>query len=181
MVFHESTDGRDDRLSASEKRKLEHQAARLFMRLYEAKFGVHFRHIWHNEPRKPDVSAYLGEQKLDLEIAHLYGSEQEAMLRLGRELSEKTRLELAHLQITPPDHRMLEALNRLLHHKSNKAYHTHQAWLVIRNANPLWTTKDFIQNRHLIKRPAAHPFDQIWLIGDFDGQDGEVLRLDKPI
>lgn len=167
-------------MSDAEKRKLEHQAARLFMRLYEQQFGVRFRHIWHNQPRKPDISCYLGEQKLDLEIAHLYGSEQEAMQRLGRELSTQTRDELNHLHSTPPDHRLLEALNRLLVLKSNKCYHTHRVWLVIRNTNPLWTTQDFEQNSHLIKRVHSHPFEQIWLVGDFEGQDGRVLRLDSP-
>ncbi len=167
-------------MSDAEKRKLEHQAARLFMRLYEKQFGICFRHIWHNQPRKPDISCYLGEQKLDLEIAHLYGSEQEAMHRLGRELSAQTRHELSHLHSTPPDHRLLEALNRLLVLKSNKRYHTHRVWLVIRNANPLWATRDFEQNSHLIKRIQAHPFEQIWLIGDFEGQDERLLRLDSP-
>ena len=75
----------------SEKIRLEHEAARLFMRLYQRRYGVSMRHIWHNEPAKPDVSCYLEQQRLDLEIAHLYGSEAEAMQLLGRDLSPLTR------------------------------------------------------------------------------------------
>ncbi len=59
------------------------------MRLYQHKFGVKMQHIWHNEPAKPDVSCYLEQQRLDLEIAHLYGSEAEAMKILGRELERR--------------------------------------------------------------------------------------------
>ena len=82
-------------MSSSEQEKiaLEHQAARLFMRWYERNTGIRIRHIWHNEPQKPDVSCYLDGARLDLEIAHLYGSEEEAMQILGRNLSDKTRLE----------------------------------------------------------------------------------------
>lgn len=76
--------------SIDEKIALEHQAAKLFMRLYQHKFGVKMQHIWHNEPAKPDVSCYLEQQRLDLEIAHLYGSEAEAMKILGRELKGGT-------------------------------------------------------------------------------------------
>ena len=84
-----------------EKIQLEHEAARLFMRLYEQRFGVKMRHIWHNEPARPDVSCYYDEQKLDLEIAHLYGSEAEAMHILGRELGTNTHKELMALLRTP--------------------------------------------------------------------------------
>ena len=85
-----------------EKIKLEHEAARLFMRLYEQRFGITMRHIWHNEPARPDVSCYYDNQRLDLEIAHLYGSEAEAMQILGRSLSLQTHQELLALQQVQP-------------------------------------------------------------------------------
>ena len=163
-------------MSQSEKIKLEHEAAKLFMRLYEAQYGIKMRHIWHNEPRKPDVTCYFDHQKLDLEIAHLYGSEAEAMHFLGRELKEETRQALIHLIQTPPDHRLLEALNLLLKNKGDKSYHSDQTWLVIRNANPLWKRADFERNMHLIELPDAHPFEQIWLLGDMQAHSG-ILQL----
>ena len=162
--------------SQSEKIKLEHEAARLFMRLYEAAFQQPMRHIWHNEPRKPDVSCYLDNQKLDLEIAHLYGSEAEAMLILGREINEQTLSALHHLLLSPVEDRLLEALNTLLLSKAQKTYHSERVWLVIRNANPLWNKEELIRNIHLVYLPDSHPFEQIWVIGDMQGSSG-IIKL----
>ncbi|WP_245728327.1 hypothetical protein [Rheinheimera pacifica] len=161
---------------SAEKIKLEHEAARLFMRLYEQRFGIAMRHIWHNEPARPDVSCYYDEQKLDLEIAHLYGSEVEAMHILGRELGSNTHKELLALLRTPVQHRLLTALNRLISNKAEKTYHTERVWLVIRNANPLWTRREILQHYHQLHMPKRHPFEQIWLIGDMQGQSG-ILAL----
>ena len=159
-----------------EKLTLKHEAARLFMRLYEQRFGIQMRHIWHNEPARPDVSCYYDDNKLDLEIAHLYGSEVEAMHILGRELSENTHKELLALLRTPPQHRLLTALNRLISNKAEKSYQSERVWLVIRNANPLWTRKDVLAHCQQLHMPKRHPFEQIWLIGDMQGQSG-ILAL----
>ncbi|MBN2647366.1 MAG: hypothetical protein JXR44_06245 [Thiotrichales bacterium] len=169
-------------MSASEHEKLalEHAAAKLFMRRYEKQFGVEMRHIWHNEPRKPDVSCYLNGQRLDLEIAHLYGSVEEAKQLLGRNLCRATRQALEHLQKTPPAHRLLEALNNVLRAKAQKNYDSPHVWLVIRNLNPRWQTYEFAEHRHLIQAPQSHPFAQIWLLShqDSDAQCN-LLRLDN--
>lgn len=161
---------------SEEKIRLEHDAARLFMRLYEQRFGIEMRHIWHNEPSQPDVSCYLAEQRLDLEIAHLYGSEAEAMLILGREIGDNIHKELIALLRTPPERRLVAALNRLISNKSEKIYNTDRVWLVIRNANPLWTRQDILSNCKRLNMPKQHPFEQIWLIGDMQGQSG-ILAL----
>ena len=68
-----------NRESEQEKIALEHGAAKLFLRCYEKQFGVSMRNIWHNTPSKPDVSCYKGDERLDIEVAHLYASETEAM------------------------------------------------------------------------------------------------------
>ena len=161
--------------SEHEKIRLEHDAARLFMRWYERITGKEIRHIWHNKPTKPDVSCFLEGKRLDLEIAHLYGSEKEAMKILGRELSDETRYEL-HEQdfLTNADDRLVDALNRILENKSKKRYRTKQVWLVIRNAHPAWTRKQIMHLQHRIVVPPNHPFDQIWMVGDFDGKSGIV-------
>lgn len=158
--------------STEEKIKLEHDAARLFMRLYEHNFGIKMRHIWHNEPARPDVSCYYDEQKLDLEIAHLYGSEAEAMLLLGRSLSDNTLKELRALLSVPAEQRMLMALNRIVCNKAEKRYDTERVWLVIRNANPLWRRDEIQQYRQQLLIPVQHPFEQIWVIGDMTGESG---------
>lgn len=146
------------------------------MRLYEQRFGIAMRHIWHNEPARPDVSCYYDDQKLDLEIAHLYGSEVEAMHVLGRELGENTHRELLALLRTPAEQRLLTALNRLISNKAEKTYQTDRVWLVIRNANPFWNRRDVLNHYHKLQIPKTHPFEQIWLIGDMQGESG-ILAL----
>lgn len=165
--------------SEYEKLRLEHEAAKSFMRRYEKQFGVPVRHIWHNSPRKPDVSCYLNGEKLDLEIAHLYGSDEEAKHLLGRSLSAETLAVLQHLEKTPPAHRLLEALNLVLLKKSQKRYDSKKVWLVIRNLNPYWKTEEFASHAHLIEQPDKHPFEQIWLLSQQDhNAECNILRLD---
>lgn len=166
-------------MSDGEKLELEHEAAKLFMRRYEKQYGVPMRHIWHNSPRKPDVSCYLDGERLDLEIAHLYGSDAEAKSLLGRNLSQETKQILLHLKKTPPTHRLLTALNQVLLSKSRKCYDSNNVWLVIRNLNPHWQTETFAEHAHLIDLPKNHPFKQIWLLSLQDhNSECNILRLD---
>lgn len=158
--------------SVQEKIQLEHQAAKLFMRAYEAKTGNIIRHIWHNEPIKPDVSCQFEGGRLDLEIAHIYGSEEEAMLILGRELTESTRYALHALSYLSVDARLLNALNRILKNKSTKRYQTQRVWLILRNAHPAWNVEQIQSLQHHIAIPEHHPFEQIWIVGDWDGASG---------
>ncbi len=164
----------DQQTSVQEKIDLEHDAAKLFMRHFENRTGQPIRHIWHNQPTKPDVSCQLNDQRLDLEIAHLYGSEEEAMLILGRELTEITRQALQEQQRVPVNDRLLKALNRILSKKAEKTYQTKRVWLVIRNAHPAWSTKDILNLLPKIEVPAKHPFEQIWIVGDMEGITGIV-------
>lgn len=163
--------------SENEKVALEHQAAKLFMRWYEHDTGKHIRHLWHNRPAKPDTSCQLEGQRLDLEIAHLYGSEHEAMQILGRELSANTRKELRALnQTSEPSKRLLNALNRILFNKALKHYKSTKVWLVIRNAHPSWSKAQIKALQHCIDIPDNHPFEQIWIVGDWEGKSG-IVRL----
>lgn len=162
--------------SEEEKIRLEHEAAKLFMRWYETNTGKQIRHIWHNQPSRPDVSCTLEGEHLDLEIAHLYGSEAEAMAILGRDLSAATHAALHALDQENVDERLLQALNRILANKAAKSYRSHRVWLVIRNAHPQWKKDDI---KHLVGHitvPEAHPFEKIWIVGDMDGQSG-IARL----
>lgn len=163
--------------SDQEKKRLEHEAAKVFMREYERQFGRPFRHIWHNEPRKPDVSAYLNDQRLDLEIAHLYGSTAQAMAILGRELSPRMLEELASIDRCDDSHgRLFDALSRIVSGKAEKSYDTERVWLVIRNANPDWNNSDFAKLKSQISVPSGHAFEQIWIVGDLSGETG-ITRL----
>jgi len=160
------------RESEKEKIALEHQAAKLFMRLYESQFNIEIRHIWHNAPAKPDVSCYLNGQQLDLEIAHLYSSESEAMAVLGRPLSLNMQRELALMAQTPDDEHLTTALSRLLSQKYKKKYTSERVWLVIRNASSLWHRPELELALHQLQTPKNQPFEQVWLVCDYFGKEG---------
>jgi hypothetical protein len=161
--------------SEEEKVLLEHQAAKIFMRQYEKTSGREIRHIWHNKPRKPDVSCELEGCRLDLEIAHLYGSEAEAMEILKRDLTDKTREALREQALCTNVHeRLLSALNRILANKAQKQYKSERVWLVIRNAHPAWTSKEIVKMRDDIVVPSGHPFEQIWIVADYQAKSGIV-------
>ena len=160
--------------SELEKVTLEHQAAKLFMTLYEAQYAIPMRHIWHNQPAKPDVSCYRNGHKLDLEIAHLYGSETEAMAVLGRSLSLEMEQAIAQMAESDSAIRLKNALGRLLNNKANKRYDSQQVWLVIRNASSCWTQDDLQSALSDIPIAEQHPFKEIWLIADFYGNNGLI-------
>ncbi len=163
------------RHSEQEKLQLEHDAGKLFLRCYEHRFGIPMRHIWHNQPSKPDISCYRNEQKLDIEIAHLYASETEAMAVLGRPLSISMQRDLADMAMQPSEQRLHCALQRLLEQKGKKHYQSEQTWLLIRNASTIWHKADFDAELQNITIPLTHPFQQIWLLCDF--YQGELLQL----
>lgn len=161
--------------SEHEKIRLEHEAARLFMHCYEANTRKPIRHIWHNQPMRSDVSCTLEGERLDLEIAHLYGSEAEAMAILGRELSEQTQAELHSLDLEA-DERLLKALNRILLNKAGKRYQTDKVWLVIRNTHPQWGKDEIKKLFGHITVPENHPFEKIWMVADMEAKTG-IVRL----
>lgn len=165
------------RSSEAAKLKLEHDAAKLFMRQYERLTGHHIRHIWHNQPKRPDVSCMLDGHKLDLEIAHLYGSSQEAMdiLKQGINANVKHQLELQEA-FSDTHERLISALNAILKNKAGKMYDSNKVWLVIRNAHPAWKREQVLNAMSEIEVPSGYQFDQIWLVADFTGQSG-IVRL----
>jgi len=163
--------------SEQEKRRLEHDAAKVFMRCYEQLTGEPIRHIWHNQPIKPDVSCFLMGERLDIEIAHLYGSEEEAQAILDQGISLNTQHALAEQEsIDDINARLLSALNSILKNKSTKHYHSNRVWLVIRNAHPSWDKRQFEQHCASIIVPPDSEFEQIWIVADFSGQSG-IVRL----
>ena len=163
--------------SEEEKRRLEHDAAKVFMRCYEQSTGETIRHLWHNQPIKPDVSCFLMGERLDLEIAHLYGSEAEAQAILNQGISLNTKHALAEQEsIEDVDARLLSALNSILANKATKHYHSERVWLIIRNAHPAWDRSHFERHCSAIVVPKGNEFERIWIVADFSGQSG-IVRL----
>jgi len=186
--IHHYHNGKPLNRSETVKRQLERDAARLFMRQYELEFATPMRDIWHNEPSKPDISCHLDGQSLDLEIAHLYASVSEAKL-LTREISEQVspdddlkpsdkELELtrylSELMAIDSRQRLNTALGHILQRKAEKHYDSERVWLVIRNASPIWQAKDFNACIPLLSLQ-TNPFEEIWLLPDFNGQQTPIL------
>ena len=125
---------------------------------------------------------------MDLEIAHLYASSSEAKI-LTREIISQVQgsdsiikpsdkeLELLHylsdLVNMDSQQRLTTALTHLLNSKAKKTYDSSRVWLVIRNASPLWKTKDFEQCIKHFNMP-KNPFEQIWLLPEFDGSEPPI-------
>ena len=176
--IHHYDNGKPLNRSESLKRKIERDAARYFLRWFESLYQIPMRNIWHNEPSKPDISCHLDGEPLDLEIAHLYASASEAKI-LTQEIILQTQgteaavnasdkeLELlnylADLVEMDSKLRLETALTRLLTNKAKKTYDSPRVWLVIRNASPLWKSKEFEQCIEGFNMP-KNPFEQIWLL-----------------
>jgi hypothetical protein len=69
---------------------------------------------------------------------------------------------------------LLEALNQILYNKSFKKYKTKRVWLVIRNTHSAWGKKQILALQHQITVPNIHPFEQIWIVADWQGKSGIV-------
>ncbi len=157
-----------------EKLELEQQAAELFAAIYPDNQGE-CRFLHHNLPPKPDATLLINNKPQDIEIAHLYGSEEEAQLILGKDLDTATRDALRAQSIhTHTDDRLINALNRILASKAEKHYHSVQPWLVIRNMHPAWNKQAIEQYCHRIDVVYPNPFEKIWLIADRNGKSGLV-------
>ncbi|MDM7861008.1 hypothetical protein QTP81_10400 [Alteromonas sp. ASW11-36] len=165
------------RSSEDEKQRLELEAASIFLQWYQSHTQRPCKLLHANLPAKPDVSCKIGTAHIDLEIAHLYGSETEAMQILGRELPQQTRNELAELNAQENTQRRLHvALARILKQKANKHYHSREVWLIIRNMHPQWRPHEAVLELRNCIQPLAHPFKHIWLVSDQYGANG-VLQL----
>lgn len=167
---HHYNNGKPLNRSESTKRQLERDAAKHFLRLYEKMHDTPMRDIWHNEPSKPDISCHLEGKPLDLEIAHLYASANEAKLLSHADIEQVLFNYLSDLNELDSPECLNTALTRLLLSKAQKQYDSPRVWLVIRNASPLWQTEDFkncIKHFHM----PDNPFEQIWLLPEFDGSE----------
>ncbi len=188
--IHHYDNGKPLNRSEAIKRRLERDAAKHFLRLYEQMHQTPMRNIWHNEPSRPDISCHIDNKPLDLEIAHLYASASEAKF-LTREIIEQvhgqsTDIEpsekdvelfkyLSDLMEMSSDQRLITALSRILEVKGQKSYDSRRVWLVIRNASPIWKAADFQQCLQHYQIP-ENPFEQIWLLPEFDGSQ-DPIRL----
>ena len=163
--------------SEREKRNLELSAARRFASIYSRQYETPAIFLTHNLPAKPDVTCRIGNNKQDIEIAHLYGSEAEAQSILGKPISPSTcdELKLQHAQSNTDD-RLVAALNRILQRKAEKHYASDNVWLVIQNAHPHWHGLTIQANLCKVNMPSQHPLSQVWLISSMRN-NAQLIRL----
>lgn len=157
-------------------RRLEIYAVIYFIATYRRLFEERPILVDMPKPPEPDFIIRLDAREVGIEIAHLYGSERDARLLLGRSRPEESTSEarVEHARV-PLDVRVPVELNRILSQKATKAY-PRNTWLVIRNAYPLWEKADFEMYPEALTMPRGHPFEQIWLLCDPQGTSG-MLRL----
>ena len=159
-----------------ERRQLEVWAVIYFIRELRRRYRRWLRLRDFASPPDPDFYCLLNGERIGIEVAHLYGSQRDARMRLGRERVEEQTKEqrLAHSRV-PLNVRVLTDLNRIIADKAEKSYGG-KTWLLIRNAFPPWTRDDFEQYISEILIPEDHSFSEIWLLCDSYGSSG-ILRL----
>ncbi len=157
-------------------RRLEIYAAIYFIATYRRLFGGWPTLVGTPKPPEPDFIIRLDGCEVGVEVAHLYGSERDARLVLGRNRPEESTFQarVEHAMV-PLNVRVPVELNRILSQKATKAY-PRSTWLVIRNAYPLWERADFEMYPEALVIPRQHPFEEIWLLCDRQGTSG-MLRL----
>ncbi|WP_344800794.1 hypothetical protein [Litoribacillus peritrichatus] len=160
-----------------EKEYLEVTAANAFCQAYSKLYRVNaaFDHI--NLPRKPDVTVCIDGTPQDIEIAHLYHDQQEAMRLKNLCLQSPSGVIMAaqsHHSNVPLLTDLVQALNELLTKKSTKSYQSHHPWLVIRNGSPKWDKRDFEIALRSIAVPKHHPFREIWVVPDLTARQGLI-------
>jgi hypothetical protein len=166
-------------MSGDEKANLEHHAVQSFIKLYNQTHRRKLTFLQLGHPPMPDAICRLGRRDLGIEVAHCYGSWDDAALRLGHRLaSQIPKIAQQARRTTPLDVRVLSTLNEVLTKKSTREYDFGPVWLVVRNAFSAWSARDYRRRQDDIMLPTTTPFGQIWLVCDENsvGPQG-LLRL----
>ena len=92
----------------------------------------------------PDTKCDFDGNVMFIEVAHLYGITSDAKRLLGRTgKSYPSVMERKRARFTPLRVRIGQKFVEILQQKCKKTYATDSVWLLIRNANPLWSCSDF--------------------------------------
>lgn len=149
------------------KDKLEYHAVLNFIVEYNRthKRKLHFTR--QCKPRMPDVLCRLNKKEIGIEVAHTYGTGEEAAMLLGnRDMKDFSDKVHRARRLTPLDVRALGSLNEILAKKATRTYDFLPTWLLVRNAFVLWSLKDYRKHQEEILIPDGHPFEQIWFFVD---------------
>ena len=161
----------------SEKTDLEKSAVIEFCKAYNKQYPGRLTYVEQCQPPFPDTRCTLSGQDIYIEVAHLYGPTSDAKRLLGREgHSYPSSADQKQVRLTPLNIRIGRKFLETLQDKCDKTYKTDLAWLLIRNANPLWTYSDFQSYLVDIKIPSRHPFQRMWLLCG-RGEDSGIIDL----
>jgi hypothetical protein len=156
--------------SQAEKRALEQSAIELFIYLMNEHYDINYRLVQMQD--KPD--ALLEDSKgnqMGIEITHLFYDADEARLLMGR-LNHRLEGDM-FLE------KLIMELNKLIIRKEEKIKNYHQGYdlsLLIRNASPIYTMRDFLKARALIKKPKGL-FKQVWFLSFNENNEWELYNL----
>ena len=163
----------------SEKADLEKFAVIEFCEAYNRRHpGHHLTYVEGCLPPLPDTRCTLADEDVYIEVAHVYGYPTDAKRLFGRQgHSCQDVAEERQARLTPLSGRIGDSLAGVLQRKCKKTYSTASAWLLIRNANPLWTYSDFqsyLADTNITL--GEHPFEQLWLLCG-RGADSGIIDL----
>lgn len=151
----------------SEKVDLDKFAVTEFCEAYNRRHpGRRLTYVERCRPPLPDTRCTLADEDVYVEVSHIYGCPSDAKRLLGRQgHSYPSTAEQQEARLTPLSSRIGDNLARVLQCKCKKTYSTESVWLLVRNANPLWTYSDF--QSYLADTSinlGEHPFEQLWLL-----------------
>jgi hypothetical protein len=155
----------------NEKTRMERAAIDLFIDIYNTNHELKYRLLYAQE--KPDAVLQDSKQnKLGMEITHLFYDEKEAKMLLGRSepsFNGPQRLEC-----------LVDELNDLIRTKEKKkrAYsEDYPISLLIRNASPFFGMSDILSVKHLLYRPNA-VFNDVWFLSRDGTSDWLLINMD---
>ncbi|HYA43244.1 MAG TPA: hypothetical protein VEF34_18220 [Syntrophobacteraceae bacterium] len=157
----------NDNTFNKQKHNLEYHAVLSFIAEYNRTRKRHIHFICQCEPPMPDTLCRLGDKQIGVEVAHTYGTGEEAATRLGN-LDMKDFPDKVHRgrRIIPISIRALRSLNDILAKKANAKYQFSPTWLLVRNGFFHFSLTDYCKSKGEILVPHGHPFEKIWLLCD---------------
>jgi len=156
----------------SEKRRIEHEAIKLFIQLFNEQENNKLRLMYQRE--RPDaVLEYTATRsKLGVEITHLFYDACEAKQLFGRSDQEDCDGPKSFDV-------MLAELNNRIHRKETiftQVQMNYPISLLIRNASPRYGRSSFIEHLERISL-SRHIFQDIWLLTHDHDSNWHLMRL----
>lgn len=155
-----------------EKKDLERQAIKQFIRIYNCNNEDKYRLLYMQE-RPDSVLEVKPGQRLGMEITHLFYDSDEAKKLLGRAKEKQ--------ESTKSPEKLIDELNELIARKESKKklYSTdYPISLLIRNMSPLYNMSDFIAASEHIYKP-NHVFQDVWFLAKGGSQEWLLYNLNR--